>query len=85
MKIPREEFRGLSPRRHIDEVRLRLLSILCAVAAVDSYREGSDADAGRRAFQLRIGCEPPSQNDLIEVEAAHDSLVLLFCYSSCNL
>ena len=67
MKIARDEFSVLTPRRHVDEVRLRLFSVLCTVAAVDSDREGSDADAGRRAFQLKIVCYTSAQNDLIEV------------------
>ena len=67
MKVSRDEFRGLPPRGHIDEVSLRLFSVLCTVAAVDSDREGSYRYAGRRGFQFRIGCEPTAQNDLIEV------------------
>ena len=78
MKIARDEFSVLPPCGHIDEVRLRLFSVLCTVTAVDGDREGSDRNAGRRAFQLKIVCYTSAQNDLIEVEAAHDSLVLLF-------
>ena len=72
-EMSRDEFSCLPPCGHIDEVRLRLLSILCAVAAVDSDREGSDRNAGRRGFQFRICCDPTGNDRFVQIQICHCS------------
>ena len=75
VEVASDELCGLSPRCHVDEIRLIVLTVLAAEPTVHSNREGSYGYTGGRGFQFGISRQTATQNDLVKVEVCHNFLL----------